>query len=46
MTKKSYLALGFLVLAAVLTVIGITQGQPAQVLTKAAAICLECVGLG
>ena len=32
--------------AAVLIVIGIRDGQPAQVLMKAIRICMECVGIG
>ena len=32
--------------AAVLIVIGICDGQPAQVLMKAIRVCMECVGIG
>ena len=46
MAKKSYVLAGLFALAAVLVIIGIVQGQPSQVLTKAVTICLECVGLG
>ena len=46
MTGKRYLLAGLLVLGAVLIVIGIALGQPAQVLNKAINICLECVGIG
>ena len=46
MSKRTYILAGLFVLAAVLIVIGITQGQPTQVLNKAINICLECVGLG
>ena len=46
MAKKNYVLAGLLVLAAVLIVIGVTQGQPGQVLNKAINVCLECVGIG
>ena len=46
MTKKTYVLAGLLVLAVVLVVTGVALGQPAQVLTKAINICLECVGIG
>ena len=46
MTKKACLLAGLFALAAALTVIGIMAGDPAQVLTKAVTICLECVGIG
>lgn len=32
--------------AAVLILIGIQEGQPAQVLMKAIRVCMECVGIG
>lgn len=32
--------------AAILIVIGIHHGQPAQVLAKAIRVCMECVGIG
>ena len=35
-----------LVVSAVMILIGVTQGQAAQVLAKAVKICLECVGIG
>ena len=31
---------------AVLILIGIQEGQPAQVLMKAIRVCMECVGIG
>ncbi len=46
MTKRSWAFAGLLVLAAVLIIVGIVTGQPGQVLSKAAKICLECVGIG
>ncbi|MBQ2161164.1 MAG: hypothetical protein II444_04960 [Firmicutes bacterium] len=45
MTKK-YALIGLLALGILLIITGIAQGQPAQVLQKAANICLECVGIG
>ena len=32
--------------AAVLTLFGAADGQPEQVLAKAARVCLECIGIG
>ena len=46
MTKKKYILAGALLIAAVFVIVGIIQGQPAQVFNKAINICLECVGLG
>ena len=46
MIKRTYVLAGLLVLAVVLVVTGVVLGQPAQVLTKAINICLECVGIG
>lgn len=45
MSRKK-LAAAVLVTAALLMVLGIASGQNAQVLAKAARICLECVGIG
>ena len=39
-------ALLFLALGAGLAGLGLALGQPEGVLTKAATICLECVGIG
>lgn len=46
MSKRACITIGLVVLAVILVVIGITQNQPHQVLTKAINICLECVGIG
>ncbi len=46
MTKRACLVIGLLAAAAVLVIMGVSQGQPAQVLMKAASVCLECVGIG
>lgn len=46
MTRKRYVLAGLFLLAAILIVAGLSQGQPVQVLNKAINICLECVGLG
>ena len=46
MSKRACITIGLVVLAVILVVIGITQGQPQEVLTKAINICLECVGIG
>lgn len=31
---------------AALCLVGIAQGQPAQVMAKAVRVCMECVGIG
>jgi hypothetical protein len=46
LTKRTFILAALLVGAAVLVVVGVIQGQPGQVLSKAINICLECVGLG
>lgn len=44
--KKRILTRLLLLAAAVCLAVGAAQGQSAQVLTKAARICLECIGIG
>ena len=46
MTRKNWALAGLLLIAVCLIAVGVAQGQPGQVLTKAINICLECVGLG
>lgn len=41
--KIKYLVL---IVAAGLMIYGIIKGDPATVLAKAAAVCLECIGIG
>ena len=43
---KEYLKYVILILAAAFIVYGIIRGEPADVFKKAAAICLECCGIG
>lgn len=44
--KRDTLSALLLVLAAVLTGVGVLLGQHAAVMAKAIRICLECVGIG
>lgn len=44
--KKRGFTLLALILAAALTVVGVTQGQAKDVMMKAVRICLECIGVG
>lgn len=44
--KKNLPALLTLAVAVLLIGLGISQGQPTQVLAKAVRICMECVGIG
>lgn len=44
--KRNLPALLLMVGAALLIAVGIRQNQPAQVLSKAIRICMECVGIG
>lgn len=44
--KLAMLRLGVVVLALVLIAVGVAQGEMQMVFGKAAAICLECIGLG
>ena len=44
--KRNVTACLLIAAAAVLILIGIQEGQPAQVLMKAIRVCMECVGIG
>lgn len=44
--KRSIPALLLLIGAAALIALGVWQRQPAQVLSKAIRVCMECVGIG
>ena len=43
--NKKWITLGVLAVAVCLTIAGIGRGEPSVVLTKAASICLQCIGL-
>ena len=45
-TRLKIMRIGFAALAAVLLAVGIIARDPSRVWTKAAKICLECIGLG
>lgn len=40
-----WITLGVLIVALVMIVIGISNGEPSVVLTKATSICLQCIGI-
>ena len=44
--KSRWLPLLLMAAALALVGAGVAMGQPAQVMTKAVRICMECVGLG
>lgn len=44
--KQKIPALVLMAAALVLILLGISQGQPQQVLAKAIRVCMECVGIG
>ena len=44
--KRNSPAMVIIAAAALLIIIGIVQGQPSQVMSKAIRICMECIGIG
>lgn len=44
--RKTALRVGLVAVALLMIVIGLILGQEASVWKKAAAICMECIGLG
>ena len=45
-TIKTVIKVAILTAAILCIIIGIGQGDPAFIFKKAAAICLECIGIG
>ena len=44
--RKRIITLSLIALGVILIITGIALGHPAQVLSKAVRICMECVGIG
>lgn len=44
--KRNFPAIAVIAAAALLVILGIVQRQPAQVMSKAIRICMECIGIG
>ena len=44
--KTDRLRIAMIVIAVILIVIGILQGDPLDVFIKASKICAECIGIG
>ena len=43
---KKIVTISLIALGVILIITGIALNQPAQVLSKASRICMECVGIG
>lgn len=43
---RQWVTAGFLFLAVVFIIVGITNGEMEEILQKAIHICLECIGVG
>ena len=44
--KRNLMRIGGLTAGAVLIVLGIVRGEPAEIWEKAVRVCLECIGIG
>ncbi len=44
--KRNLMRVGGLTAGAVLIVLGIVRGEPAEIWEKAVRVCLECIGIG
>jgi hypothetical protein len=44
--EKTWLTIGVLLIGVMFLAVGIWRGEPAIVLDKAVALCMECIGIG